>query len=197
MDVEEFRWRLAETIAWCAPRVDVRAQATCLRTPALCPPGYTYTQDDIGFTPDPDFRFAKEPELQELLAAIAAERIHLLQQMGQYPTTPAPDLAGGKLIFYAPDQNLAEGCEAEESGGFYDLYAGPPWDTWLCYIQATTPYRGEQAHWYDEFIIAWVPPELLAVAEIGLQTTTTESICWADGLDNELLQGLRALQVIT
>lgn len=211
-----FRWRLAETIAWCQPHVSLTDLADSLRTPTLCPPGFTGVKHQAHrliesvqvdgewqyiYADDPVAATTLQPQLsyrtiQAAVEWVAEQRSQMLQQAKRYPTAPAIDLAGGRLLFYAPDCNLAEGCEQVETP-FFDVFADPPWDTWVAFAEAPPVYLGSDKHWEDNYIISWVPPELIEQVDRGLRTSTTEAVQWADLFDSPLLQQLRAVGLIS
>ena len=144
-------------------------------------------------------------DLQEAVARLATERSRLLQAAGRYPPKLARDLAGGRLLCYAPYENLAEGSEAEETQGYFDLNAAPPWDSWIILAQAATSYytphtpwpRHDPQHgWYGVYIVSWVAADWVARVHQGLTTSTTECVYWADDLTSPLLNALRQIQVL-
>src|SRR4051812_12037148 len=95
MDLELFRRRLAETIAWCARRASVADPRGCLRTPELLPASVR----KAGELPLDEW---KPTQVHALVEAVAAERVRRLTQDGLLPVQPAEDLAGGYLLVCAP-----------------------------------------------------------------------------------------------
>ncbi|HUS14596.1 MAG TPA: hypothetical protein VM536_06200 [Chloroflexia bacterium] len=204
-------WRLAETIAWCAPRTVPADPLMSLRNLELLPPGYRFVETDEAL-----HRF--EPSLPEPMDPFAAEvaqrRAALLRESGTYPVSAARGPAGGRLLCYAPWRNLEEACEEPASGGFYDLQAIPPWDTWIALLHADTvdradtttqldvfrepggPFAPGTRCWYDHYIVCWVPAAFIALADAGLLTSTTACIYWADDLDAPWLRALRAAGIV-
>ena len=195
----QFRWRLAETIAWCRPRLSLTDIADSLRTPALCPEGYLYS-----YRAKPYSYTYMEPELgvqpvsgwQAAVESVVEQRAQLLRNKQHYPQVAAENLAGGRLLFYDPSANMGEGPEQVETP-FFDVNAVPAWDTWFDCVESQTQYRGSQRLWYAQYIISWVPPELIEQVDRGLRTSTTEAVQWADLFNSPLLQQLRAVGLIS
>jgi len=121
--------------------------------------------------------------------ALAAERARLLLSDGRYPAGLAEDLAGGRLLGYDPDANLCDGAAETRSNGFFDVDNMPPWDTWVCYACELDeqPWR-----YFESYLISWVPPTFLALAEQGIWFNPEECIVWADELDTPFEEQLRA-----
>ena len=156
----QFRWRLAETIAWCSERAAPRTlpvlgwQApdieTTLRTPELRPPEY-----------DPDGRLVWNPRMVEHASRRRAE---LLREQGRYPPAPAANPAGGALLVSWPGGTFDCGISRTESEGYLDHHDVPPWDTWVWpFAEPGQPPRQEAI----ENLIAWVPPPFIGLAAAG------------------------------
>lgn len=92
------------------------------------------------------------------------------------PTIPAGELRGGRLLVYFPDQELADGAAEVESRGFLDVNNAPPWDAWVAFVQLA-PDSG------DSHLLAWVPPEFLALVEAGIRVNPEECITWLEDAD--------------
>lgn len=75
---------------------------------------------------------------------VANRRATLLKTMGRYPTISQANLTEGRILLYAPDDNLFDGAAKYSSKGFFDVNNVPPWDTWVCYV--------------DTYLVSWVPP---------------------------------------
>lgn len=72
---------------------------------------------------------------------------------------------GGRLLLYAPSENLACGAAEASSNGFFDLNNVPPWDIWVDFSEGT--------------LVSWVPPALLDVAQMGIYVNPEACIRWA------------------
>jgi len=122
-----------------------------LRTPILCP--------------DPFVSEQSVAERERIVGTLAEKRADQLRLDHRYPLALVDDLAGGRLLQYAPDENLCDGAAQYSSKGFFDVDNIPPWDTWICFIE---PY-----------LISWVPPRLLELANIGIDVNPEQCILWA------------------
>ena len=72
---------------------------------------------------------------------------------------------GGRLLLYAPSENLACGAAEASSNGFFDVNNVPPWDIWVDFSEGT--------------LVSWVPPALLDVAQMGIYVNPEACIRWA------------------
>jgi len=62
--------------------------------------------------------------------------------------------AGGQLLLYNPNENLACGAAEHSSNEFFDVNNVPPWDIWVDFSEDT--------------LTSWVPPALVDVAQTGI-----------------------------
>jgi hypothetical protein len=109
---------------------------------------------------------AVRTQIVETLADKRAEQLRIEQC---YPSTPLPDLGGGRLLLYAPDENLCDGAAQSSSKGFFDVDNLPPWDTWVCFV--------------DRYLVSWVPPQLLDLANQGVDVNPEQCILWTSDTD--------------
>ena len=112
----------------------------------------------------------------------------------------ATDLCGGRLLAYFPDESLAGGVAQMESEGFFDADNIPPYDTWVWMVRNVRAfdYRdGGQGELEANYLVAWVPPDFVAVASAGVDANPQECILWLDTLDDEFVQSLKRLKFIT
>lgn len=122
-----------------------------LRTPLLRPEPFVSEQSPV--------------ERERIVETLAEKRAGQLRLDQRYPLAVVNDLTGGRLLQYAPDDNLCDGAAQYSSKGFFDVDNIPPWDTWICFIE---PY-----------LISWVPPRLLDLAGIGVDVNPEQCILWA------------------
>ena len=166
-----FERRLAETIAWCAPRVRAEDPKYSLRSEALSP------------------------------GLLARDRGDMLRSVASYRRTSARDapvptdresMSGGRLLVYFPDADLADGAAEVQSNGFFDVHNVPPWDTWIA-LAADGPATADPS--FQEYLVAWVPPELIACAAAGIDVNPERCIAWLDesnvGAQRELARFLK------
>jgi hypothetical protein len=97
-----------------------------LRTLELKPWAFTWTQTDRA----------------EIVEELAEKRASLLLQKNSYPHIAFLDPAGGKLLTYEPDDNVADGASQHQSKSYFDGDDAPPWDTWVCYFDHYLVSRG-------------------------------------------------------
>jgi len=89
-------------------------------------------------------------------------------------------LAGGRLVIYEPDRaDPGTGARAA-SEGFFDSMETPAWDTWAAFI-------GEHGH--PGYLVAYVPPSLLELADAGVQRAS--GLGWLDESPTDLWKWLR------
>lgn len=168
---QPFAARLAETIAWCAPRAQHSAARHGLRSARLGPAELSTDG-------------ARNVE------EVARKRAQCLEGRPE-PVERYEDLRGGRLLVYFPDANLADGAAEVESDGFFDADNVPPWDTWVAF--GTDPRSRDIS--YRSYVIAWVPAELVERANRGIEANPEVCICWLEdaqiGARDELRHLLR------
>jgi len=144
--------RLAETVAWCAPRADVSAPETSLRDPRLRPrimqPSYAATVKDVAIN--------RQLALGSRLA-------------------PSEDLAGGRILVYGPDEELSDGMAEQETRGYFDVANCPPWDTWLAMAEFGKAGAGRSAH-----LFSWVPAGFIELVTFGIEVNPEACILWLE-----------------
>lgn len=103
----------------------------------------------------------------------------LRHRYGAPPPVAPRDLCGGRLLIYWPDMDLADGAAEAESRGFLDVNNTPPWDTWVAFVHY--PDNSEQS-----YLVAWVPPEFIRLADAGIQVIPEECVKWLEDSDVDL-----------
>ncbi len=106
-----------------------------------------------------------EEERMRIVETVAEKRADELRRQQRYPPRFVNDLHEGRLLLYAPDENLCDGAAEYSSLGFFDVNNIPPWDTWICFFQ--------------QYLVSWVPPQLLELAGIGIDVNPELCILWA------------------
>jgi hypothetical protein len=146
--------RLAETVAWCAGRADPANPQACLRDPYLAPRPL-------------------EPSYFEAVHHVALNRQLKLGRGWLRPTQP---LSGGRLLVYFPDAELSDGAAEAETGGYFDVFNTPPWDTWVAFVHEP----GDADSSFANYLIAWVPPSFVGPASMGIRINPEGCIAWLD-----------------
>jgi hypothetical protein len=161
---KHFKKRLAQTIFWCASRVDTSNPKDCLRTPELRPRIFE------------EVRFSAVETV-----AIERERYGSVEiRDAQLPK----DLGGGRLLVYFPDVNLCCGTSEDETNGFFDIDNVPAWDTWVAYFAS-----GKRSN--ASYLISWISPQLVEFVSRGIYVNPEECIVWLADADVSFAQDLR------
>ena len=154
--VDILRIALPEAIAW-AKRASMR-------------PSVTLAVDE----PDPGLRTIRiaprwfSSDMRETVFSVVDHRWYAL---GCPDRNRLPGAAKeGRLLYYEPDLNLADGAACAASSGFFDIDNVPPWDTWLCFAD-------------DRFLVSWVPSTLVAMAAAGIHVNPECCILWPEDVD--------------
>ncbi|HEU4506779.1 MAG TPA: hypothetical protein VFR78_00980 [Pyrinomonadaceae bacterium] len=168
---QDFIKRLHETIAWCAPRVDISNPKYCLRSAELRP--------DYDFSSDPEADIDLWADIP-MISRLVASRSQLLT-----PSTLTQhdiDLHGGRLLIHFLGESNHNNLTADITSYFLDDNDTPPWDTW---IQAFIPEL-----WFHQsphepsrafpFLISWVPPEFLEKVNEATECECVGMLMWAD-----------------
>jgi hypothetical protein len=150
--------RLAQAMAWCGPRLDVRAIATSLRSEQLRPR-------------------ILEIDRAALVRGVARQRTTDAAVRSVPAVQSIDDLGGGRLLVYFPDLELADGAAEAETNGFFDVNDAPPWDTWVG-LFSDPELTGEGAA--GVYLVSWVPAEITALVQKGLDVSMTECIAWLE-----------------
>jgi hypothetical protein len=101
-----------------------------------------------------------------IVVTVTEARARLSRESGINSDATSLDQRGGRLLLYAPDENLACGAAEYASKGFFDVNNVPPWDTWVCMS--------------GKYLVSWVPAKLLRLAQQGIDVNPEQCILWAD-----------------
>jgi hypothetical protein len=106
-----------------------------------------------------------EAERKAFVLGVVDQRSALLRaQVQPNPWLAATKPPNGRLLIYAPDENVQDGASEYSSFGFFDSDDAPPWDTWVAYA--------------DRKLLSWVPAELIDLAQTGIDVNVVECIRW-------------------
>jgi hypothetical protein len=176
---ESFLRSLTETTVWCLQAGNIADPKTSLRTFEPRTPPLT------------------SPDSQ--VFCVSLDRSRRLRSNGQRDLASVTDLRGGRLLAYFPDYNLADGCAEDVSNGYFDVDNIPPYDTWVGMVEnveSVTRDDGSSEQVSANFLVAWVPPAFLEIANGGVQVNPEECIAWLDELDSPFTRALRRLGLI-
>lgn len=166
--LRDFKRRLAQTIFWCARRPDTANPESCFRTPGLRP------------SPFEEDRFHMVDRVVRAREALGGEAM-------QAATIPDA-LGGGRLLIYFPNSNLFCGAAEDQTDGFFDVDNIPPWDTWVSYWEED---QQNVDNFDNEYLIAWVPPAFVELANEGINVNPEECIKWLSDTSVEMARVLR------
>jgi hypothetical protein len=185
----EYRRRLAQAIAWCGARATADNPRASLRT----------------LEAPPSISDASDLERERAVDRIAIEREQALRRSQATPYRAGARRGGppgaGRLLLYEPDMNLFDGAAELESRGFFDVDNIPPWDTWVYYVrygdwrmEGDPPLPGSGAHASAgaSYLVSWVPPELVELADAGVSVNPERCIVWASDVDSAFTRRLCA-----
>jgi hypothetical protein len=180
--LEETRFvrELTETIAWCTHAGTVQNAKRSLRT----------------FTPEHRDLSSR----REQVSSVSLQRTSALRSRGQRNLPPVRGLGGGRLLAYFPDDNLADGVAEAESGGFLDVNNIPPYDTWVWMVRNIRSFNysdGAEGEMEADYLVAWVPPIFVELANRGIDVNPEGCILWVSDLgDDAFVQSLQRLQLV-
>jgi len=155
-DHVSFERRLAETIAWCAPKANGSDPKQCLRSMSMLP---SVLARDRSMT----------------VGTVAEYRANYARDVPRIAR--ALDLAGGRLLVHFPDADLSDGAAEVESSGFFDLHNVPPWDTWIALADDGLAAADSSLR---QYLVAWVPPALIECARRGVAVNPERCIAWLE-----------------
>jgi hypothetical protein len=179
-DQRMFIKHLTEAVSWCRDTGLPSQPRTSLRTCKVA-------LDDLTSQSHQVFR-------------VCLERSRRLWASGKQNLSPVADLCGGRLLAYFPDDNLFDGAAEAESQGFFDVNNIPPYDTWVWMVRnvRSSAYADGACGEMDaNYLVAWVPPDLIQLANAGVAVNPEACILWLDTLDDEFVRSLRRLGFIT
>ena len=151
--LDPFLLRLSQTVAWSIHRADPAHPRESLRYPHHRP------------------------------RTLAPDYFAVVREVTAGPWRDGPrqvrGLAGGRLLVYFPDADLTDGAAEVESGGFFDVFNTPPWDTWVAFAADDAASHDCNAN----YLIAYVPPVFLEACSAGITANPEECIVWLEDAD--------------
>lgn len=101
-----------------------------------------------------------------IVAQVGEARSEALRQSGKGSNSQSPAVCDGRLLLFAPEDNLSDGAAEYASMGFFDVENVPPWDTWIVM--------------FGKYLVSWVPPQLIRLVQEGLDVNPEQCILWAN-----------------
>ncbi len=114
--------------------------------------------------PDPFLPDPSHEKSNKILRSVVSRRAEILRSEKRSPA-PTDQLAAGKLVLFSPEETLTDGAARYSSKGFFDIDNVPPWDTWVAF--------------QEQYVIGWVPPQLIELANAGVDANPEQCILWA------------------
>lgn len=117
------------------------------------------------------FYAREEAERMRMVDSLCDRRAALLTSPVDACRSQSELLAGGRLLV-ALLVSVADGASEAESHGFLDIEDLTPWDTWI----ACVPSMRRRS---PAYLISWVPPAFLELAEAGIRVNCVDCLRWA------------------
>jgi hypothetical protein len=106
-----------------------------------------------------------EQQREGIVRSVLGKRSELLRSRGDITLHKiGPDICGGRLLVFIPEETLSDGAAEFESNCFFDSDNAPPWDTWVAYS--------------DRTLLSWVPAQLIPLVQRGIDVNPEECIHW-------------------
>jgi len=175
-DRQRFLKSLTEAIAWCTGSGSLSEPRTSLRS---CKPSDLVSPEDQ-------------------VDGVCISRSFRLPELGRR-LPPVTDLCGGRLVAYFPSFNLADGWAETQSKGFLDVDNIPPYDTWVWWVRGISrvEYADHRTSEIDaSYLVAWVPPDFIELADAGIRANPEDCIRWLDTLDDDFVRSIRSMKLL-
>jgi hypothetical protein len=163
-DILLFSVHLAQTIAWCQPRLQMTDLRHSLRSAELQP----CLLIDISRS--------------QMVSQLVRHRGMFFHDKVLEPINSSTQSARGKLLAYFPNEDLTCGAAEVATQGFLDVNNAPAWDTWIGF------YEDERGF----YLVSWVPPELVELVGEGIWVNPEQCIAWLSNIDTALSQELKS-----
>jgi len=157
---------MGETRMWCRERVVAADPAGCLRTLSLRPSLIILFADAPN---EGRWNYDVLDPVAEI-NALCQRRLALQGTPHANAESELDPLAGGRIMYFHPEETLADGAASGASRGLFDTWNIPPWDIWIWY-----EVRDGQHTLYS-----WVPPEFVGNANAGMAVNSEGCIGWLD-----------------
>ncbi len=212
IELSRFKDRILEAAAWHLYKQQL-AQDPANPIPNLIP--QDFTAEDFWA------RFDKTNPISRvaLVHSVVVERWAALTTTTLDFEEVVQTALNGKLFIFDPDLTIDDGAAEANTNGYFHFTDAPPTDTWVAYIVDGARYgkrvmeiaktqdmsREERKQYYqenpqaeaawsdfDNYLLAWIPAEDIALVTKGLEVNVVGDINWLENVDNHL-----ATQLIT
>ena len=167
-DFPTFRRQLTETITWCLMNFSIDNVKDSLRT----------------ITPQPPKGLLRMPENEraEWIHGTISQRTKNIRANNQ---TLGSNPRIGRLLIFVPESSFSDGAAAAAiSNGFFDNDYFPASDTWVYYNSEEITFSDQPAMPLN-YLITWVPPQMVEMVDIAVQSDIAESIQWLSDFELE------------
>jgi hypothetical protein len=195
LESDLFRLRLAQAIAHCSRQMpfiwdsETGLQPNALRCSDLRPPAFSYWEPVSDMeTVKASLSLKSPPEIRAIIDHLCEQRAIYLSSV-HIECSPATGLAGGRLLFYNPYENLSDGAAEAETSGFFDADNCPAWETWVHFVYSSQD-ESDHLWWHRAYLISWVPPQLVELVDKGINVNPEECIHWAEDVDEPFVEEL-------
>ena len=122
-------------------------------------------------------------QVKELVSQVVGKRSDILRRRPHDRGNRVLKARDGRILLFNPFASLNDGIAEEKSQGFFDVCNTPAWDTWVTFVEERDRRRG--GYWqgglgWDEYLVCWIPPKLVATADLGVQSNAEGCLSWAD-----------------
>lgn len=114
--------------------------------------------------PEPFFPHYGREKSEQIVIGVVSRRAQKLRSESRSPEHTTI-LADGKLLLFSPEKTLSDGAARFSSKGFFDEDNVPAWDTWVAF--------------QEQYVISWVPPQLIELVSTGVDVNPEQCILWA------------------
>ena len=174
---------LADAITWCEQRASLDDPKECLRSHSLRPSPL-------------------EQSRAEVVSSVCGGRRF---DSRHSPSADVPR-ERGRLLVLAPDLDTRCGSVEGESRGFFDIFATPPWDTWLVFLEpeldgalnSSEVERLEKSGANRELpllgcLVSYVPVVLVDLVQRAIEVDPMGCLGWLDDCPSWFAPELRSL----
>ena len=198
MDASDIHQRVLDTVVWCSIHANNEDLHGSLRSSELQPRHYDASRE-WG-------RYQWEQLVDErvkIVDTLSDRRASLVNQSNSDIPHVVRTLGEGRFIIYLPDDNLYDGGAEVYSHGYFDTDNAPPWDTWIAYVTEECQISGgglkaldPTSNAYRSFLLAWVPPQFIEIAHLGIWANPEKCIQWAEDVSVKVVECLADLGLL-